>query len=45
MNRFDAPTRRMIPISRRRENAESLIVVEISSMAATSMSPAMTIAV
>ena len=45
MNRFDAPTSRMIPSSRRRENADSRMVVAISSTAATSMSAAMPIAV
>ncbi len=41
MKRLDAPTSRMIPISRRRENAESRIVVAIRSTAATSISAAM----
>ena len=45
MKRFEAPTSRMIPISRRREKAESLMVVEMSSIAATSIKPAMAIAV
>ena len=45
MKRFDAPTSRMIPISRRREKAESRMVVAISSTAATSMIAAMPIAV
>ena len=40
MNRFDAPTSRMMPSSRRRENALSRMVVAIRSTAATSMSPA-----
>ena len=41
MNRFDAPTSRMMPSSRRRAKADSRIVVAISSTAATSMSAAM----
>ncbi len=45
MKRFDAPTRRMMPSSRRRENADSRMVVAISSTAATSMIAAIAIAV
>ncbi len=45
MNRFDAPTSRMMPSSRRREKAERRIVVAISSAAATSMSAAIAMAV
>ncbi len=37
---FDAPTRRMIPVSRRRLKAESRMVVAISRMAQTIITPA-----
>ena len=42
MTRFEAPTSRMMPVSRRRVNAESRIVVATSSTAQTSVSPAIT---
>jgi hypothetical protein len=45
MNRLDAPTRRMMPSSRRRLNALKRMVVAISSTAAISMSEAMPMAV
>ena len=45
MKRFDAPTSRMMPSSRRRENADSRMVVAMSSAAATSMIAATAIAV
>jgi hypothetical protein len=45
MKRLDAPTRRMMPSSRRREKALSRIVVAMSSTAAMSMSTATPIAV
>ena len=37
MKRFEAPTRRMIPVCRERDMADSLMVVEMSSTAATAM--------
>ena len=37
---FEAPTRRMIPVSRRRLKADSRIVVAISRMAQTIITPA-----
>ncbi|MNC68793.1 hypothetical protein D3C75_1194280 [compost metagenome] len=40
MNRFDAPTIRMIPVSRRRLIADSRMVVVMSSTAASSITPA-----
>ena len=45
MNAFDAPTSRMMPSSLRLEKAESRMVVEMSSAAATSISAAMDAAV
>ena len=44
MKVFDAPTRRMMPVSLRLENAESLMVVAMSSIAHSSMMPAIAIA-
>src|SRR5690625_3048245 len=41
---FDAPTRRIMPVSRRRENADNLMVVAINKIAVISMITASAIA-